>query len=208
MENSMKNLIKKVVQSSNDLEKTNTDLKRRYFIRNIQAFNYIVSLIDKNKGSFGTGYPFYILQKDLTGEMPVINEQIRYNNELIAEAEKSSKTDWVCEGCLIEKYDDMPDLKQVCKPCPNMDNGLKPRKLINRLQDLDMWMVCEDGGVEQAQQQLTALLSKYNIHTSDVNPVQTIHDMEEITEDIKKGVMPKKFLPIDAHIIEYSKIRV
>lgn len=166
-----------------------------------------MSLIDGNKGSFGTGYPFYVLQKDLTGQMPVIDEQIRYNNELLAHIEESNRADWVCEGCLIENYDDMPDLKQVCKPCPNMDSELKPRKIINRLPDIDMWMVCEDEGVEKAQNQLTALLKKYNIHTSDVNPVQTIRDMEEITEDIKRGVMPRKFLPIDAHIMEYSKMK-
>ena len=207
MENTMKRLIKKVVQSSNDLETNTSDLKRRYFIRNIQAFNYIASLVNGNRGSFGTGYPFYVLQKGLTGEIPVIDEQIRYNNELIAEVEKSDKPEWVCEGCLIENYADMPDLKQICKPCPNMDDGLKPRKLINRLQDLDMWIICEDGKVESVQKQLAWLLEKYGIRTSDINPVQTIHDMDEITSDLKSGKMPKKFLPIDTHIMEYSKMK-
>lgn len=206
MRNSIKDWVGKVAQASNDFERNNTDLKRRYFIRNIEAFNYLVSLIGSNRGSFGTGYPFYVLQKDLTGQMPVIDEQIRYNNELLAQAEESKKSNWVCKECLIENYDDMPDLKQVCKPCPNMDNGLKPRKIINRLPDIDMWMICADGHVEEAQGELAKLLREYDIHTSDVNPVQTIQDMEEITEDIKKGVMPKKFLPIDAHIMEYSKM--
>lgn len=207
MENSLQALIKKVVNSSNDLEKNTSDLKRQYFVRNIQAFNYLVSLISHNKGSFGTGYPFYVLRKDLEGEMPVIDEQIRYNNELIAEVEKSDNPEWICEGCLIENYKDMPDLKQICKPCPKMDDGLKPRKIINRLQDLDMWMICQDGGVEAAQEQLGWLLEKYNIHTSDVNPVKTIQEMDEITSDLKRGVMPTKFLPIDAHIMEYSKMK-
>lgn len=207
MENSMKELIKKVANSSNDFELNASDLKRRYFLLNIEAFNYIASLISGNRGSFGTGYPFYALPKGLVGKMPIIGEQIRYNNELLAEAEKSSKTSWTCKDCLMENYDEMPDLKQVCKPCPNMDNELKPRKIINRLPDIDMWIICADGSMMKTEEELTRLLEQYNIHTSDVNPVQTIQDMEEITQDIKNGVMPKKFLPIDAHIMEYSKMK-
>lgn len=30
-----------------------------------------------------------------------------------------------------------------------MNDKLKPRKIINRLPDLDMWLVCEDGCVEK-----------------------------------------------------------
>lgn len=207
MGDSIKEWVEKAAKASNDFEYNNTDLKRRYLIRNIQAFNYIVSLIEGNQGSFGTGYPFYVLQSNLTGEIPVIKEQIRYNNELIKESKRSKNSEWTCGKCLVENYEEMPDLKQVCKPCPNMDNELKPRKIINRLPDFDMWMVCKDGHIEEAEKQLSILFEKYNIHTSDVNPVQTIKDMEEITESIKNGVMPKKFLPIDAHIIEYSKIK-
>ena len=36
-----------------------------------------------------------------------------------------------------------------------MLDSLKPRKLINRLPDLDMWIVCKDGKVEVAQEELT-----------------------------------------------------
>lgn len=207
MENAMRDLIKKVADSSNDFELNASDLKRRYFLLNIESFNYIASLISQNRGSFGTGYPFYALPKGMIGEMPIIDEQIRYNNELLAEAEKSSKTSWACKDCLMKNYDDMPDLKQVCKPCPNMDSELKPRKIINRLPDIDMWIICADGSMAKTEQQLTNLLEQYDIHTSDVNPVQTIQDMEEITQDIKRGVMPRKFLPIDAHIMEYSKMK-
>ena len=37
--------------------------------------------------------------------------------------------------------------------------------------------------------------------------MQTIKDLDEITQSLKNGVMPRKFLPIDAHIIEYSRIK-
>lgn len=207
MSSSIRELIEKVTNASNDFEIDRSELKRKYFIRNIYAFSYLVSLIDGNKGSFGTGYPFYVLEEDLTGEFPVIEEQIRYNNELLEHTKKTSRSDWTCKECLTKNYNDMPDLKQVCKPCPNMDNELKPRKIINRLPDIDMWMVCEDSHVETAQKELTELLAKHGIRTSDVDPIQTIKDMEEIAEDIKNGNMPKKFLPIDAHIIKHSKIK-
>ena len=101
----------------------------------------------------------------------------------------------------------MPDLKTICKPCPNVPNLLKPRKLINRLPDLDMWVVCEDGKVETTQEELMNLLDNYNIRTSDVNPILTIDDISKISKALKSGVMPEIFLPIDTHIIEYSKIK-
>lgn len=207
MEKSIIEWMETVTKASNNYENNNSDLKRKYLIRNISAFNYIVSLINVNQGSFGTGYPFYALEKNLTGQLPIIEEQIRYNNELLKQAQGSKRTIWTCRGCLSNNYRNMPDLKQVCKPCPNMDNELKPRKVINRLPDVDMWMICKDGHVEEAENKLAILLNKYNIHTSDVDPVQTIRDIEEITQDIKNGIMPEKFLPIDAHIIEYSTIK-
>ena len=166
-----------------------------------------MSLIEGNQGSFGTGYPYYVLKGDLSGQIPIIKEQIRYNNELIEHAENTDKAIWICEECLTENYDHMEDLKHVCKPCPNMDNELKPRKLMNRLPDFDVWMICKDGEIEKVEEELAELLKEFNIRTSDVDPVQTIKDIEEISESIKNGKMPKKFLPIDAHIIEYSDIK-
>lgn len=199
--------IRDAVKASNDYERSNTDLKRRYILKNMQAFNYIASLVSVNQGTFGTGYPFYVLDSNLEGKIPVIHEQIRYNRELLNHAITTETPRWTCEECLTERHHEMPDLKKVCKPCPNMDKELKPRKVINRLPDMDMWMVCRDGQIGVAQEQLANLLEKYGIHTSDVDPIQTIKDMTEISENIKKGVMPKKFLPIDTHIVEYSEIQ-
>ena len=101
----------------------------------------------------------------------------------------------------------MPDLKKICKPCPNVLDGLKPRKIINRLPDIDMWLVCEDGKVEEAQEELTKLLSEYKMRTSDVAPLSSIEDVSQIAQMLKDGRFPKIFLPIDSHIIEYSKIK-
>lgn len=98
----------------------------------------------------------------------------------------------------------MPDLKQYCKPCPNMDNELKPRKIINRLPDIDMWMVCNQRDVLYTQEQLIYLFNKYQLYTSDVDPLRTIRDVEEIVKSLREGKMPKKNLPIDAHIMDYE----
>lgn len=207
MEQPILEFIEQVANASTDFEECNSDLKRRYLIRNIEAFNKLVANISVSCGTFGTGYPFYVLQQDLTGKLPVIPEQIRYNNELIAHARNSNLSTWLCGDCLPENYNTMPDLKQICKPCPNMDKQLKPRKVINRLPDIDMWVICVDGHIEDMQHQLEALFSEYNIHSSDLDPLQTINDIQEIADTLKSGVMPKKFLPIDAHIIEYSEIK-
>lgn len=200
-------IAKKVRDASNKFEENNSELKRRYLIKNIYTFNFLVSKIDVSCGSFGTGYPFYALKPDLTGKLPVIGEQIRYNNELSYNASQSKSKIWGCKGCLTRNYDRMPDLKKMCKPCPNVDDGVKPRKVLNRLPDIDMWMVCKDGQLEEASRALSVLFDKFGMHTSDVDPVQTIADMQEIADDLERGVMPKKFLPIDAHIIEYSTLK-
>jgi len=46
------------------------------------------------------------------------------------------------------------------------------------------------------------LYKENNIQPSDINPLKTIKDIEEITRDLKNGKMPKKFIPIDSHIID------
>ena len=43
--------------------------------------------------------------------------------------------------------------------------------------------------------------------TSDKAPLASIDDVSEVAEMIKNGKFPKIFLPIDSHIIEYSKIK-
>lgn len=205
-EKTIKEVVEEVEKASTTFEKTNTELKRKYLKWNIEAFNMIAASISVNKGSFGTGYPFYVLDKDLNGEIPIISEQIRYNRQLVRDGEIVQKSIWQCQSCLKKNYQIMPDLKIVCKPCPNMIDSLKPRKIINRLPDLDMWLICEDGKVEEAQNELGELLEKYNMRTSDVAPLQSLSDIVKIATTLKDGAFPKVFLPIDAHIMEKSKL--
>ncbi len=200
-------LTKKTERVSTEFEKTNNELKRRYLIWNIEAFKIIASNVTVNMGAFGTGYPFYALDKDLKGTLPIIQEQIRYNRQLVKDGEPFQKSIWRCKSCLERNYRDMPDMKKICRPCPNMVNELKPRKIINRLPDFDMWLVCKDDCMKQAQIELIELLKKHNMCTSDVEPLSTLDDIEEIATLLKRGELPKKFLPIDLHIIEYSKIK-
>ena len=203
----IKELTNIVESASTDFERTNTELKRKYLVWNISAFNTIASAVSVSKGSFGTGYPFYALNKDLKGKLPIIQEQIRYNRQLVVDGEPVQKSIYLCKSCLERNYSKMPDLKTVCKPCPNTLDGLKPRKIINRLPDLDMWLVCEDECMEKAQEELATLLSEYGMRTSDVNPFASIEDVVNISEALKNGKKPKIFLPIDAHIIEYSVLK-
>lgn len=203
----IENITKEVESISTDFEKTNTELKRRYLVWNINAFNLLASKVSVNKGSFGTGYPFYALDENLEGMLPIIDEQIRYNRQLVRDGEPFQKSIWLCKSCLEEKYSQMPDLKKICRPCPNMINKLKPRKIINRLPDLDMWLVCEDGNVDIAQEELSRLLRIYDMNTSDGNPLGSIDDISKISKALKSGILPNIFLPIDTHIIEYSKLK-
>lgn len=200
------NICREAAQISNEYEKNNTGLKKEYIIRNIMLYNSMAEMVSGYKGSFGTGYPFYVLNKGFKGDLPVIDEQLRYNEELIKAVENSKYTTWTCAECLSKNGTTMPDLKQICKTCPNMDNALKPRKVINRLPDIDMWMVCEDSYVQEVMEKLINLFNENNMQPSDINPLQTIMDIKEITECLKNGIMPEKMLPADAHIINYSTL--
>lgn len=199
-------LCSKVAEISTEFEQNNSELKRLYYIYNIMLFNSVVSQVDSYKGSFGTGYPFYALGKNLEGTLPIIFEQIRYNNELIDAVDQSKRKYWNCASCLEHKGHEMPDLKRICKPCPNMDDALKPRKIINRLPDLDMWMICDKQQIIDTSIELTTLFLENHMHTSDKNPFQTIMEIGEINNELKLGIMPAKLLPIDAHIIDYETL--
>lgn len=196
------NICIKAVKASSNIERNNSDLKRIYLIKHIVLFNYISRMINGNFGTFGTGYPFYALKDDLTGKLPVIQEQLRYNDELLLEFSKSNSDCWTCIECLTSNIDNMPDLKKICKPCQKTIETLKPRKVINRLLDIDMWIVCEKDSIEKAQKDLIQFFSDYNLTSSDINPLQTINSFSKISIDLSEGIMPSDNLPIDAHIID------
>ncbi len=64
-EQTIKDITELTESASTTFEKANTELKRKYLIWNIEAFNMIVSTVSVNRGSFGTGYPFYALDDKL-----------------------------------------------------------------------------------------------------------------------------------------------
>ena len=102
------NTCMKAADASTRFERLNNDLKRRYFIKNMERINMIMEHTPGYCGSFGTGYPFYVLDDNLQGQLPIINEQIRYNTELYDAA--SGKEGWACEECLNTRGSRMPDL--------------------------------------------------------------------------------------------------
>ncbi len=193
----------KAANASTRFEKLNTDLKRRYFIKNIERINTIMEHTPGYCGSFGTGYPFYVLDENLQGELPVIEEQLRYNQELYDAG--CNHCEWACEECLKTRGSRMPDLKMFCKPCPQVEDAVKPRRVLNRLPDVDMWMICEDDKIPMAKKAMVELFKSYGMHTSDVDPVGTVDEIEEITSQLEHGKMPEKMLPLDVHIIGYSE---
>lgn len=190
-----------VARISSLYENLNTDLKKEYLIKNIETLLEIMKNTIGFKGAFGTGYPFYALD-DLKGKLPVIKEQIDYNFLLEQASLKSNRKYWTCGDCMYEKQ--MPDLKAMCKPCPNMDDELKPRKIINRLPDIDMWMICDDEKTEEAKNNIQNMLRQNNINVSDIDPLKTIKEIKSITIDLLNDKMPTYYLPPDIHIIELS----
>lgn len=197
-------LCKDAAKASNDFELTNTELKRKYIVSNIMLYNYVVSTLSESMGTFGTGYPFYGLNPDLTGTLPIIEEQLRYNNELLEQATCTKCSNWRCATCLPIHYHEMPDLKERCKPCLEIDSTLKPRKIINRLPDLDLWTICKKEDIEIVKPKLELLFQENGFQTSDVDPLQTIIDFTKTANELKNGTMPSRTLPLDPHIIDYE----
>lgn len=197
------NTCKKAADASTRFERLNNDLKRRYFIKNMERINMIMEHTPGYCGSFGTGYPFYVLDDKFQGELPIIEEQIRYNNELYDASLKINE--WPCEECLNTRGSRMPDLKRFCKVCPQVDDVYKPRRVLNRLPDVDMWMICQDDKIEDAKRVMVELFKSYGMHTSDVDPVGSVDELDEIVTQLEEGKMPNKMLPLDVHIISYSE---
>lgn len=197
------NTCMKAADASTRFERLNNDLKRRYFIKNMERINMIMEHTPGYCGSFGTGYPFYVLDDKFQGELPIIEEQIRYNNELYDASLKINE--WPCEECLNTRGSRMPDLKRFCKVCPQVDDVYKPRRVLNRLPDVDMWMICQDDKVEEAKRVMVELFKSYGMHTSDVDPVGSVDELDEIVTQLEEGKMPNKMLPLDVHIISYSE---
>ena len=196
----------KVAHISTTFEKCNSEIKKDYLVKNITLYNKLISEIEESCGSFGTGYPFYTLTRDFKGNLPVIEEQIRYNNQLIKESITSKSSIWPCYQCLQVNGEIMSNLKNVCKSCRKIESSLKPRKVINRLPDMDLWMICEESDIPKVIEKLTALFYEYHLYSSDINPIQTLKDLEKIVEKIEQEEIPEKMLPIDAHIIGYSTL--
>lgn len=192
--------------NANRYEFVDNIIKRKYLLENIKLYNRLASKIAKTKGTFGTGYPFLATDKDFSEELPVIDEQIRYNKELIDQALTAYKKEWQCAHCLENNLANMPDLKTICKPCPNVPNELKPRKVLNRLPDMDLWVVCDRENQDYVASALSSEFEKAGLYTSDNFPLRTIHDLEEIVTNLENGIMPQTMLPLDSHIIDYETL--
>ena len=79
------NICLEAVEGSNKFERNNFEdnsIKKMYIKKNIDIINEVMQFTTGYCGSFGTGYPFYALDKNFEGELPVIQEQLRYNEEL------------------------------------------------------------------------------------------------------------------------------
>ena len=195
-------IVEFVARLSSMYELENTSLKKAYMQQEIENIKNVFKLSSNYRGTFGTGYPFYAVGDDMKYDLPVILEQLRYNIELIEECRKQDTRLWACFNCLEEKIDEFPNLKIYCKHCTALSDELKPRKVINRIPDLDIWCVAKKRTTLKTCDELSHLLEQAALTTSDVNPLQTFKDLKEIVEAIQSGRMPTRHLPIDIHVVE------
>ena len=54
--------------------------------------------------------------------------------------------------------------------------------------------ICEDGKVEEAKKRLVQVFDSLDMHTSDVDPVKTIKDVDEIVTELEKIKLWKGFV--------------
>ena len=179
------NVIDKTVIGSTRFEEDNSEVKKLYLIEYINKYKELVSKLSGYNGFFGLGYPFYALGNNFEGNIPLIDEQIRYNFELYAQFHKKySDGIWPCEKCLEENIYDMPDLKKICYNCPVVPKELSPRKVINRLPDMDLCLVVKDGYEENIKRKLLSLFAINGFQTSDIDPLETIEKISRSSESL------------------------
>lgn len=195
-------IVEEIAKLSSFYELENTRLKIEHMQQEMNRIKEVFQLSRYYRGTFGTGYPFYATGEDMAYDLPVILEQIRYNNELVVHCSRQATRLWPCLECLEEKINDFPNLKVYCKTCAELPDALKPRKVINRMPDLDIWCVAEKRTTERICEELSSLLAQTSLTTSDVNPLQTFKDFKEIVLAIQSGEMPTKHLPMDIHVVE------
>lgn len=195
----------KTVESSSEFERCNTEQKKQYLIDNIQKISNIMLNCDNCSWSFWTWYPFYALWTNFEWNLPIIQEQLRYNKELQNLLDQSSSQIWCCFSDLQCK--NMKDLKTKCKQCQKIEDGLKPRKIINRLPDIDMWAVRKDNKIEENKEMLRQKFACEHMYPSDIDPIRTMQEIQEIVWDLKKWEEVEKFLPLDIHMIGYDTLK-
>lgn len=210
---------KAAVDSSNSFEelgrtKIGAEAKKKYIQSNYDKYREIAGDSKHAVLMFTTGYPGYDLS------LKEIDEQYRYNNELMQQVAKRGMENmtWKCGGCLVENYHRMPDLKMVCYPCAKIPNEIKPRKILNRLPDLDVWYVYDDTKAIESDsifdsnraalmREIESGLKKQGLETSDTNPIKAINDMAEIADTLKRGKIPAKGLPVDVHVVGLNYLK-
>ena len=200
-------IITKAVVASTTFEEENGELKKIYLKNHIRRFHRVVKRLEGYRGFFGLGYPYDALGNRLAGDLPLINEQFRYNLELLSIFHEQFKNGiWPCEKCLKTKLDEMPDLKSICYKCPVVPKDISPRKVINRLPDMDLCLVVADDKLEQTKGELIPLFNENGLRTSDVDPIGTVDKMYRIAMDLKNGKMPTEYVPLDTHLFTYSEL--
>ncbi len=191
------------------------EIKKRYIQSNYALYKEVGRACKSAVASFTTGYPGYDLA------LKEIDEQYRYNHELLRQVQTLGLGNmvWKCGGCLIENYHKMPNLKQICYPCTATSAEIKPRKIINRLPDMDMWFVFDDSNLFQGNTikkiennvrlmgEISTELPKKNLYTSDINPLESINNMYEATKDLSKNKIPKINLPVDVHVVGLNYLK-
>lgn len=201
------NIINKTVIGSTIFEEENGELKKIYLLNYIRKYKDLVSKLSGYNGFFGLGYPFYALGNYLEGNLPHIDEQFRYNLELLTIFYDNFKNGiWPCEKCLEDNLYDMPDLKKICYKCPVVSKEISPRKVINRLPDMDLCLIVKDGYEESTKRRLLYFFDKNGFQASDIDPLGTIEKMYRISSDLKDGNMPSEYIPLDTHLFKYSTL--
>ncbi len=201
------NIIDKTVIASGIYEKENGELKKIYLKEYVRAYHRVVKKLEGYKGFFGLGYPFYALGNKFYGDLPIIQEQFRYNSDLFEQFhDQFENSVWPCEQCLKENLGNMPNLKSICYRCPTVSKEISPRKVINRLPDMDLCLVVEDSKVEQAKEELMYTLPENGLTTSDIDPIGAIDKVYRIASSLKMGKLPTEWVPLDTHLFPYNEL--
>lgn len=184
------------IQLTHEFYSPSSEVTVPYLKKEASDVAQTISSVNGFQSVFFTGFPFYALNPDQTLiNVSEIDSFLEKTKKLIIEDSIQNPSGWRCPSC--QKENNLPDLKQICKPCDRV--SLKPRIFFSALPDLDV-TVLVDNPKNETEIELKKILGNLGYAQSDFDIYCSAIRTSNILAELKNGKTPEEKLLIDLHI--------